>query len=280
MEPMNEIVQRFIDRANAAHAEVPGDYVQDGILHCGKCHTPKQGHYNVLGREITMGCLCKCAAEERDREEAARRKQEEADRIMHLRSSGIASQEFRNARFSGDDGQTPGPMKILQRYVENWEQASKDNLGLLLWGGVGTGKSFGAACIANALIERFVPACMVNLSAVLNTLTNFSGDRNEYIGELMQYPLLILDDFGMERKTEFAMEQIFNLIDERYRSGKPLIVTTNLSLEDLKNPASLELARCYDRLLEMCVPVAFGNQGRRQARAEAKMKKAAALLLG
>lgn len=279
MEPLS-MMEPIIAKANAANAQVPGDYIQEGLLYCGKCHTRKETRLSFMGREITMGCLCKCATEERDREEAARRQQEEADYIMRLRGSGIASQEFRNARFSLDDGQSPGPMKILRRYVENWEQASQDNVGLLLWGGVGTGKSFGAACIANALIERCVPVCMVNLSAVLNTLTNFAGDRNEYIGELMQYPLLILDDFGMERKTEFATEQIFNLIDERYRSGKPLIVTTNLSVEDLKNPASLELARCYDRLLEMCVPVAFGSQGRRQARAEAKMKKAAALLLG
>ena len=121
---------------------------------------------------------------------------------------------------------------------------------------------------------------MVNLSSVLNTLTNFQGNRNEYIQELMQYPLLVLDDFGMERKTEFAVEQIFNLVDERYRSGKPLIVTTNLSISTLKNPQSLELARVYDRLLEMCVPVNFGTQGRRQAKAETKMQRAAEFLLG
>lgn len=269
-----------IAAANRANPAAPGDYAQDGLLYCGKCHTPKQTRKNVMGREMVICCLCRCATEARDKEATARKKQEEADRIMRLRRSGISSQEFRNARFSLDDGKAPGPMKILRRYVENWEQTSQDNVGLLLWGGVGIGKSFGAACIANALIEQSVPVCMVNLSAVLNTLTNFAGDRNEYIGELMRYPLLILDDFGMERKTEFATEQIFNLIDERYRSGKPLIVTTNLSLEDLKNPASLELARCYDRLLEMCVPVAFGTGGRRQARADAKMKRAAELLLG
>ena len=42
---------------------------------------------------------------------------------------------------------------------------------------------------------------------------------------------LILDDFGMERGTEYGLEQVFNVIDSRYRSGKPLIVTTNLTLE-------------------------------------------------
>ena len=171
-------------------------------------------------------------------------------------------------------------MMRLRQYVGCWEQSYQENIGLLLWGGVGTGKSFGAACVANALIEKSIPVCMVNLAAVLNTLTGFQGDRNEYIRDLMQYPLLILDDFGMERKTDFANEQIFSLIDERYRSGKPLIVTTNLTMTELKNPASLELYRCYDRISEMCVPVGFGSQGRRQKKAADKMQRAAEFLRG
>lgn len=200
---------------------------------------------------------------------------------MRLRSSGISSQEFRNARFSLDDQQSPGPMGVLRRYVDGWERAYKENIGLLLWGGVGTGKSFGAACIANALIEQSIPACMVNLSSVLNSLTNFQGvDRNQFICDLMKYPLLILDDFGMERRTEFANEQIFNVVDERYRSGKPLIVTTNIPLTSLKASDSLEMSRICDRLLEMCTPVGFGDKGRRQAKAAAKMQRAAEFLRG
>ena len=94
----------------------------------------------------------------------------------------------------------------------------------------------------------------------------------------MQYPLLILDDFGMERQTEYALEQVFNVVDARYRSGKPLIITTNLSVAELKNPKSRDHARIYDRILEMCQPVNFGNNGRRAAIANEKMKLAAQLL--
>lgn len=280
MESLN-FLSPIIAAASRASVEAPGDYTELGILFCGKCHTPKQTCLNFLGQDKVVGCLCRCAAEARDQEEAARRQREEADKIMRLRSSGISSQEFRNARFSLDDGQYPGPMGMLKRYAEQWNEMSRQNIGLLLWGGVGTGKSFGAACIANELIEASIPVCMVNLSHVLNDLTNFqSVDRNQYIGDLMKYPLLILDDFGMERKTEFANEQIFNVIDERYRSGKPLIVTTNIPLASLKAPDSLEMSRICDRLLEMCTPVSFGDKGRRQAKAEAKMQRAKEFLLG
>ena len=84
----------------------------------------------------------------------------------------------------------------------------------------------------------------------------------------------------MERQTEYALEQVFNVVDTRYRSGKPLIITTNLSLSEMKNPKSRDLARIYDRVLEMCAPVNFGNNGRRSEIASEKMQQAAQILRG
>lgn len=73
--------------------------------------------------------------------------------------------------------------------------------------------------------------------------------------KLCRYPLLIIDDFGMERGTEYALEQIYSIVDSRYRSQKPLIVTTNLTLDEIRHPQDTAHARIYDRLLEMCVPI-------------------------
>ena len=103
------------------------------------------------------------------------------------------------------------------------------------------------------------------------TFENDNG-RNEYISRLCRYPLLILDDFGMERGTEYGLEQVFNVIDSRYRSGKPLIVTTNLTLDDLRNPEDTAHSRIYDRLLSMCVPVRFTGENFRQETAQRKME--------
>jgi DNA replication protein DnaC len=274
-----KMLESVIQAANAAAALEPGDYEQDGLRYCGKCHTTKQTRKNLFGKEITVGCMCACAQQKYDQEEKARKKQEEADRIMRLRSVGISSQTFRDASFAADDGKNPKPMDTLRRYVEKWEDMQRENIGLLLYGDVGTGKSYGAACIANRLIEQSIPACMINLSTVLNSMGGFqSEEKNTYISDLMQYPLLILDDFGMERQTEYALEQVFNVIDARYRSGKPLIITTNLSMAELNNPKSLEHKRIYDRIKEMCQPLNFGSNGRRADRAQEKRRVAAELL--
>ena len=145
--------------------------------------------------------------------------------------------------------------------------------GYLLWGGVGTGKSYFAGCVANALMEQEVAVRMTNFALILNDLTASFEGRNEYITRLCRAPLLILDDFGMERGTEYSLEQVYNVIDSRYRSRRPLIVTTNLSLQDLQHPQDTAHARIYDRLLEMCAPIRFSGENFRRATAQDKLAR-------
>ena len=144
-----------------------------------------------------------------------------------------------------------------------------ENLGFLLWGGVGTGKSFLAGCIANALMEQEVPVRMTNFARILNELNGSFSGRNEVVDKLCRYPLLIIDDFGMERGTDYALEQIYNIVDSRYRSRKPLIVTTNLTLGEIRYPQDT----AYDRLLEMCVPVSCIDVSFRKETAQEKLER-------
>ena len=120
-------------------------------------------------------------------------------------------------------------------------------------------------------MEKEVSVCMTNYALILNDLAANFKDRNEYISRLCSFPLLILDDFGMERGTEYGLEQVYNVIDSRYRSRRPLIVTTNLSLQDLQHPQDTAHARIYDRLLEMCAPIRFSGENFRKVTAQDKL---------
>lgn len=133
-------------------------------------------------------------------------------------------------------------------------------------------KIYLAGCIANALMEKEIPVRMTNFALILNVLSSFDG-RNEYISDLCRPVLLILDDFGMERGTEYGLEQVYNVIDSRYRSQKPLIVTTNLTLDALQHPQDTAHARIYDRLLEMCAPILFSGENFRKETAQAKLDR-------
>ncbi len=146
----------------------------------------------------------------------------------------------------------------MRAYVEHWDKAFHDNVGLLFFGDVGAGKSFAAEYIANALLERGVPVLMTDFPTILNRLGGmFNEDRRAFIDSLDTYDLLILDNLGVERNTEYALETVYIIVDGRYRCRKPMIVTTNLKLDEMKRPCDLAHDRIYDRILERCAPVLF-----------------------
>ena len=180
----------------------------------------------------------------------------------------------------------PSPVMTAQlskvkQYVENWDSFKRDEIGLLLFGNVGTGKSYAAGCIANALIDRLESVLFVGMSDVVNRMQgNFGTDRDHYMKSLMRPDLLILDDLGAERNTSFGKERVFDVVDKRLLSGKPMIVTTNIPLSVMKQAVELDDRRIFDRILEVCVPIRFDGENFRKGNASANIKKAAEMLNG
>ena len=182
-----------------------------------------------------------------------------------------------HCRFEQDNGCVP-QMEQARQYVQHWSKMRENNLGLLFWGQPGSGKTFAAACIANALVESkdsFPPDVkMTTFGTILNRLPALSAaDKEYYLNQFLNADLLILDDFGMERQTDYAREQVFNIIDGRYLTKRPLIVTTNLSLNHMKTTTDLAEKRIYDRVLEMCIPVFFSGESQRPDRAKANLEQ-------
>ena len=186
------------------------------------------------------------------------------ERIRRRKAQGLQDRYLYGYTFANDNGGNP-VMAKAHAYVDHWPQAFKRNIGLLLFGDVGTGKSFAAGCIANALLDRDVPVLMTNFPSILSRLCGtFGEERTAFLDSLGDYDLLIIDDLGVERNTEYALKQMFSIIDSRYRCNKPLIVTTNLKLDELKRPPDLAHARIYDRILERCAPILFAGKNFRE----------------
>ena len=195
--------------------KVVEDYVdEDGCLHCGICRKRKQMKVSLMGFEHVVSCLCEC--EVKARQELNEKMQwEEAQRQLYQRKSvGLRERRFWEWKFENDNGSNQ-KILIARQYVENWTDMKRKNVGLLLMGPVGTGKSFFAGCIANALLEQGERVMMTNFSRILNEMTSYQADKNQIIQNLVDYPLLIIDDLGIERNSEFALEQVYNVIDRR-----------------------------------------------------------------
>lgn len=251
-----------------------GDYLnENGLLMCGKCHTPKQVEVEVFGKKRTPMCLCKCEKEKRDAEEAERKRIEFMQTVQCLRSMGFPDSEMKRWTFEKDDGTNEKISTVARNYVENFREMLKEGKGLLFFGTVGTGKTFISACIANALIDKGYSCLVTNFARLINTVSGMYEGKQEYLDSLDKFALLVIDDLASERDTEFMSETVQNIIDARYRAGKPLIVTTNLTAEELKHPAEIRKQRIYSRLFEMCIPIEVVGMDRRRTKLREDKKK-------
>lgn len=259
-----DIIEQLEKKSGEAIKQENGDFVQDGLLICGKCFTPKQCRIVLFGVERTPFCLCKCAKEARDKEEAEYRRREKLQDIQKMRRLGFPDAEMTRWTFERDDGTNEKVTHIAKNFVANFAEMKKRAKGLLLFGKVGTGKTFTAACIANALIDTGVPCLVTNFARLVNTISGMYDGKQEYIDGLNKFDLIVIDDLASERDTEYMGEIVQNIIDSRYRAGLPLIVTTNLTADELKHPSEIRKQRIYSRLFEMCIPVEVIHKDRRK----------------
>lgn len=228
---------------------------RDGIAYCDICGAALQKKISLAGREKLVWLTCPC----RDRQ-ASKTNEERVEKLQKL--GGVSP------KYTFGKAQPSRVIDVCRRYASRWDEAEKKGAGLLLWGGVGTGKTFAVRCIANELISRDIPALITSLSRVMNS----GFDRTSILKRIRDTPLVCFDDLGVERSSEYALETVFLMVDERYRSGRPLIVTTNLTENELHSPQDIDRKRIYDRILERCVPLYFEGGSKREEQA-AEMRK-------
>lgn len=271
------IVNDLMDVMESPVVSCKGDYIQDGLLYCGKCHTPKQTRITIEGNVWTPSCMCECEAQRFHEKQEEMQRQEALDSVKRLRQMGFADSDMKRMTFEADDHANEKLSQIARSYVEIFAQMQMRGKGLLLYGSVGTGKTFIASCIANALIDRGHPCLVTNFARLTNTVQS-SYDRQTFIDGLNRFDLLVIDDLASERETSYMSEIVQSIIDARYRSGKPLIITTNLSADDLRHPEDIRRQRIYSRLFEMCIPFEVKGQDRRKGTLRADYEEIGGLL--
>ena len=254
-------MEKLIDGISRGVPQSDKEYVgENGLLHCLICHQKVQTEVEFMGKKKVVRCICDCKKKELE----ASNERDKQDHIERQRNICFSEREMKKWCFSNDDRRNAKVSDAMMNYVRNFEKFKKEGTGLLLYGDVGTGKTFYGACIANELIDRGYTVLMTNFAKITNTLHGMMEGKQAYIDSLNKYTLLIIDDLGIERKTEYVQEQVFNIIDSRYRTGLPFIITTNLSLEEIAKPSDIAYARIYDRILERCFPVKVAGISRRK----------------
>lgn len=247
--------------AEKANPIKDGDYISsDGLIYCGVCNTPKQC-YSTLPSVLGGGngifpCPCDCVrvADEAEQEAIKAARQEIS------RREAFSDSEAVHSTFAADDTPESQLSKICRAYARKF--SPDESKWLLLYGGCGVGKSYMAACIVNEVINAGYTARFTSISQIERFLWDAESKAAVY-RRLNLYDLLVIDDLSAERSTPYMEEIIFNVIDERLSSGKPAIITTNLSADDFKNPKELAQQRIFSRLYEKSIPIRVDGADRR-----------------
>jgi len=254
-----ELLKVISLNAEKSNPENEGDYQKDGLLYCRKCHTAKQCKISYEGESLTVACMCACKEQDIKSGKAAEDRIKRDEYICHLKQEAFPDPVMREWTFGNSDSDTL-IMATAKSYVDNF--ASFKGKGVLYYGTVGTGKTYAAVCIANALLDKGMPCLVTSLTRLYNEQQENLNERQRYLDRLSKYTLLILDDYGSERNTDTMNELVHGVIDARCNSGLPLIVTTNLKLSDFKT-ATAEKQRIYSRLYKACAFVEAVGDDRR-----------------
>ena len=249
------------------------------ITYCETCGAQTNMVINFLGKEKVVPIICDCRKKEIEKEKIMEDQKILNQRIDLLISQGIMDKEFLNNRFENDNGSNPEILNVCKKYTDKWKEIKKENIGIIFYGDVGRGKTFYASCIANELFKNGVSICITSFPKIIDKLMNFTEESKILIDKVKTQSLLVIDDFGVERETEYVLEQIFKILDDRLRSGLPTIITTNLDINNFQNPKTIEQRRIYSRILEMCpIKLLVDNQNNRQEKADVKTNLAKQIL--
>lgn len=260
---------------------------KDGILRCEKCGKPIEkeiqfplfdGSGGTVAKKVKV--MCDCQRAEREKIEKKQRQEDDIRAVESLRRLSLMDERLSRATLAtftenDDNGRL---LRIINNYISNFDRMFAESQGLLFWGPVGTGKSYAAAVIANELLQRKVSVVMTSfvklLKGALDEKEAMKADR------LNDAKLLIVDDLGAERGTDFALEKVYDIVDSRYRSDKPMILTTNLTMDQMKHCDDIRYARIYDRIFEMCYPVKVDGLSWRKREAAARFADTRKILEG
>lgn len=237
--------------------------------YCGKEYRLNNANFlSILSPEmqeklkyiLDCNCLEKISQQEQEEREKALEKERVLNKIKKYRDISVIDKKLVNSRFENAE-MTDRHMSLCKRYAEKFVKVGTAPQGLLMYGSVGTGKTFASACIANYLMDNNKTVLVMNLGLYLMKLKKEWDEAESNVLEYVKKcDLLIIDDFGVEKTTEFVLDKTFALIDTRYRAEKPLIITTNLSQEKILDKFGLRIA---DRLQEMCYSLKIEGESKR-----------------
>ena len=231
---------------------------------CSVCGEPLYKEIELFGTVKQLRRACACRRKEIEEEEARDKAMVLYGKARRILEVGYLDKAYANYTFASADEKTSKITKDMIQYAQNFDKALKVNRGIYLYGNAGVGKTFYAACIANEMRKKGENVLIGSASDLVRYFTKEYGRNEEAEKQIRTYPLMVIDDLGMERVNDASMSVMNEIIDMRYLSKKPLICTSNFPINKLYDGSGTYGERIISRLSEMCVPYPVTGKDRRK----------------
>ena len=263
---LDEVLKDKINKSkNQKVNNNPNDYYKDDILYCGNCNKPKEVFIELINKKIP--CICECENKKMLLEEENERKQNH-----YIFDIKYIDKEFQNIYFK-DVENLEQYYLFAKKFVENFEEIKKTHTGLYIFGDTGNGKTYISCAIANELFKKGYKVMVTKNNDAVKKINDFDEDiSTNFKNELRMMDLIVIDDFGTNRETDYQIEQVYNLINFLYSNKKIVIFTTNIPRKNLGEEIAISKKRIYDRIIEMSYGVYLRNEGYRKDIAKNKQK--------
>ena len=256
---MSEIVEN-------EKTSVVGERFENGVCEfCGKPLFARKVMFQ--DNEMVFPITCSCVTEKREKEEFARKYRDQKARVIRAYNFSRLNDRLLPCTFENFE-ETTGNSKtvnILKKYVRNFDKFCKKGLGIILSGGVGTGKTHLAVATFKQIVRQnrtsvFITAS--NLFARMSESMSYSNEEtlSSITDYLVNVEFLVIDDLGAHKQNDTIREYLYRIIDGRYTAMKPTVITTNDNMEDIRRSLGERIA---DRLGGCCVYLEYKEKSRR-----------------
>jgi DNA replication protein DnaC len=180
------------------------------------------------------------------------------------------------------DMETKAAVEAVREYIQQLDDRLEAGRGLWLFGDTGTGKTTLAMLVAKAALEAGRTVAIYSVPKLLTRIRRIydaePGDMSysQFFERLTAVDLLVLDDLGAERHTDWVIEQLYSIVNERYEMERSIIASSNPPLTDAERKKTEGTApsveaqigpRTFSRLVEVCQEIALFGVDRRYGRA-------------
>lgn len=268
------IFSQASDKAQQLNSDIKTYKDANGAYRCRKCgeivknikYFKSPAMLKVYPHGMEVWCICKCKEEERKQIKAEIARLERQAEMPRIKAECFKSPSMASMTFDRDDSPTIEASNLARRWVNNYERnvlSGKPISWIFYYGGTGTGKTFYAACIANAMLEKGYSVKMANAADIESDVFN-SEDKMAVYRKYESYDLLVLDDLAAERKNGYMYEILYQVVNDRYLAKKPMIITTNMTTEETVNPKDKQLERIMSRIYQYGYPIELNGEDRRK----------------